>query len=182
MVTWWVVQTSPQMLSRQNLLNAAGAELWGGSDLLSHLSVFHWGCVGQLEWSRLKCIKGSLSPGHSCPCQLPLGHHSYCLVHDFGPNHNWDLLGVGHGRYDQQQYILIITFYTWDLQISLYNTQVWSDRTSLPSISNSLPEDGPLALKVCRTQSWYWKLKHPSWLGQWPLPVYYHRDLIWSSY
>ena len=41
-----------------------------------------------------------------------------------GPHHDRYLLGIGHGQYDQQQDILIVALYTWDLQVNLHIPQV----------------------------------------------------------
>ena len=40
-------------------------------------------------------------------------------------HHNCYLLSIGHGRYDQQQDIPVVTPYTWNLQIDLNISQVW---------------------------------------------------------
>ena len=83
--------------------------------------------------------KVSLFPGHSCPHEFPLGHLSHCPGYDFGPDHNWDLLRVGHGQYDQQQDVFIITFIPVICRLTIMYPRYGMAEPPVPSSSNSQP-------------------------------------------
>ena len=46
----------------------------------------------------------------SMSCKLPLHYCAHGPIYNFGSNHDWDHLRIGHGLYDQQQHILIVIF------------------------------------------------------------------------
>ena len=66
------------------------------------------------------------------PLWAPLGHQAHGPIYDFGSNHDWEHLRIGHGWYDQQQHIFIVVFDPWDLEVSLHNPEVWDGGTPCP--------------------------------------------------
>ena len=102
-------------------------------------SCFTWVCMGELQWSWHDSPKVSLSPHCSCLLELFLCYHTKDHVYDFGVNHNWDCLKVGHGSYNQQQHILIIMLDPWDLEVDLHEPKVRDGCTPVPSNSNNRP-------------------------------------------
>ena len=64
--------------------------------------------------------------------QLPLGYDAHGPIYDFGSNHNWDSLRIGHGWYDQQQQILIVVLDPLDLEVDIHEPEVQDGRTPCP--------------------------------------------------
>ena len=67
----------------------------------------------------------------------PLGYDAHGPIYNFGSNHGWDHLRIGHGWYNQQQHNLIVVLDPWDLEIDLHKPEVWDGRMPCPSSSNS---------------------------------------------
>ena len=78
-----------------------------------------------------------LSPHSGCLHKLPLGHHAHGPIYDFGSNHNWDYLRIGHGWYDQQHYILIVVLDPWHVEVDLHKPKVWMAEPTVPSSSHN---------------------------------------------
>ena len=62
----------------------------------------------------------SLSPGHGHFCELPSCDYSHGPIYNLGSNHDQNILRIGHGWYNQQQHILILILYPWDLEVDLH--------------------------------------------------------------
>ena len=104
--------------------------------LLPHLT---WVYMGELQWSRHDSSKVSLSPCCCCLLELSLCYHTKGPVNDFGTNHDWDCLRIGHGWYYHQQHILIIILDPWDLEVNLHEPKVRDGSVPIPSNSNTQP-------------------------------------------
>ena len=74
----------------------------------------------------------SLSPGHDHFHDPPFCYYCHGPTYNLGSNHNWNLLRIGCGWYNQQQHILIIILYPQDLDVDLHEPKVWDGRAPCP--------------------------------------------------
>ena len=109
---------------KTKFLHLHGVTLRGGMTYLFFHPCFAWAYMGELQWSRHDSSKVSLSPCCSCLLELSLSYQAKGPINDFGTNHNQDHLWIGHGWYDQQQHILIITLDSWDLEVVFHKPKV----------------------------------------------------------
>ena len=109
--------------------------LRGACSTFCHLT-FVWAAIRELQWPQHDCPKVSLSPCHCSLCKLSHSHETQIFVNYLCAHHNWNCLGVGHGGDIQQQHILIIISYPWNLQVYLHKSEVWDGCTPIPSSSN----------------------------------------------
>ena len=93
--------------------------------------------MGELQQSRYDSSKVSLSPHHGHLLELSLSYQAKGPIYHFGTNHYLDHLRIGHGWYDQQQHIHIITLDGWDLEVDLHEPNVGDGRAPVPSNSNN---------------------------------------------
>ena len=126
-------------------------------------SCFTWVCMGELQQSWHDSSKVSLCPHCGCLLEFSLCYHAKGLVYDFGANHDWNHLRVGHDWYNQQQHILIIALDPWDLEVDLHKPKVRDGYAPIPSNSNNWPrgwissasssQNWELTLETCALES-----------------------------
>ena len=112
-----------------------------------HLA-FAWAATGELQWPQHDCPKVGLSPCHGSLCKLPHSHETQAFVDYLCAHHIQNCLGVGHGGDNQQQHILVVTFYPQNLEVYLHKSEVWDGCAPIPSSSNNWPRGW-----ICRVRS-----------------------------
>ena len=126
MVILHVVWTCPWTSSRQNSLDTVGS---GAEEELTPFAaspsplVPLWGSWSDPDITAPKWAFFQVVVALACSLFCDHSHHP---INNPGPHHNWYLLRIGHSQYDQQQVILIVTPYTWDLPVNFYISQVWN--------------------------------------------------------
>ena len=66
------------------------------------------------------CLHVMVAFASSPVVMRPRGFVDYLCAH-----HDQDCLGVGRGGDNQQQHILIVAFYPWNLEVYLHKSEVW---------------------------------------------------------
>ena len=118
-----------------------------------------WATTGDLQWPQHDCPKVGLSPCHGSLHKLPQSHEIQGLVNYFCAHHDWNCLKVGHGGDNQQQHILIVTFYPQNLEVYLHISKVCDGCTPIPSSSNNWPRGW-----TCKVRSSHnWPLMLETW-------------------
>ena len=93
---------------------------------------FVWAAMGELQWPQHDCPKVGLSPCHGSLCKLPHSHEAQSFVNYLCTHHNQNCLRVGCGGDNQQQHILVIVSYPWNLKVYLHKSKVWHGCTPHP--------------------------------------------------
>ena len=132
MVTFCVVWTGPQTLSRQNSFTSMVSpfgEQWITSFSTPVPYVPLWGSCSNPDMTAPKwaCIQVMVTFTSS-----PLCYYSHGPIYKLGSNHNQNHLKIGHGWYNQQQHILIVILYPQDLEVNLHEPKVWDGKTPCP--------------------------------------------------
>ena len=87
-------------------------------------------------------------------CKLPHSHETQSFVNYLCAHHDQNCLGVGHGGDNQQQHILVIVSYPWNLELYLHKSEVWDGCTPIPSSSNNQPRDWICSCKFIDCGLW----------------------------
>ena len=147
----------------------------GGGDFLP--------CFQFTGWSDpdTTALKWGLFPGHGCPHKFSFCHHSHHPIYNFASDHDWDLLGVGCGQYDQQQNLLK-PFIPRICRLTSTYPRYGMAEPPIPSSSINLPRGWTFRAMCSQNPEIMLETCVPGSVNSHLLPIYSYRGLIGLSY